>query len=132
MSNKFLDQQGLSVLWELIKKSDNEIVLRGYYLNDNFYTDSTYTSLLEKNVNRIYIDNNTNVIYNYDGKSFISTNDVLPKGSENLEGIMKLYSNKGINVDGTMTQKAITDELNTKFEVAVDETDEIVVFSITQ
>lgn len=131
MSNKFLDQQGLSVLWDLIKKSDDEIVIRGYYLNGNFWTDSTYTTSLEKNTHRIYIDNNTDVIYNYNGTAFISTNDVLPKAGNDLEGIMKLYKEKGLNEDGTMTQKAITNELNTKFEVSVDKDEEMAIFSIT-
>ena len=41
---------------------------------------------------------------------------------------MKLYSTTGENVDGTMTQKAITDELNTKISASVNLEDETVVF----
>ena len=130
--SKFLDQQGLSVLWDLIKEHDDEIVVRGYYLNNKFYTDSTYTVPLEENTQRIYIDNNNDVIYQYNGEEYVSTNDVLPKAGDDLEGIMKLYEEKGRNIDGTMTQKAITENLNTKFEVSVDTEDELVVFSITQ
>ena len=34
--SKILDQEGLSVLWNLIKEQDNQIVIRGYYLDNNF------------------------------------------------------------------------------------------------
>lgn len=33
---------------------------------------------------------------------------------------MKLYNTIGQNEDGTMTQKAITDELNEKIEIELD------------
>ena len=53
--------------------------------------------------------------------------DELPTASAEVSGIMKLYNTKGNNVDGTMTQKAITDELNQKLEAFVD--GETIVFS---
>ena len=127
--SKFLDQQGLSVLWDLIKEQDNQIIISGYYLNNNFWTDSTYTIPLEKNNTRLYIDNNTNIIYQYNGVQYVSTNDVLPKASSDLEGVMKLYNSKGLKEDGTMTQKSITNELNTKVEAKVE--GETAIFSIT-
>lgn len=118
--SKILDQEGLSVLWNLIKEQDNQIVIRGYYLDNNFWTDSTYTVPLEKNSARLYIDNNTNIAYQYNGVQYVSTNDVLPEASSDLEGIMKLYTSKGLQEDGTMTQKSITDELNKKVEIEVE------------
>lgn len=127
--SKFLDQQGLSVLWDLIKEQDDSIIIRGYYLNDNFWSDSTYTVPLEKNNVRLYIDNNSGLIYQYNGVKYVSTNDVLPKASSDLEGIMKLYKSKGLKEDGTMTQKSITNELNTKVEAKVE--GETAIFSIT-
>lgn len=130
--SKFLDQQGLQVLWELIGDKVDKVILRGYYLNGKFYTDSTYTKELDKLTHAIYIDSNTEIIYSYNGTKFVSTNDVLPKASSDLEGITKLYNQKGFNTDGTMTQKAITESLNTKFEVEVDEDDECAIFTITQ
>jgi hypothetical protein len=41
------------------------------------------------------------------------------EASETVAGIMKLYSTTGNKVDGTMTQKAITDELDDKIEAEV-------------
>lgn len=42
---------------------------------------------------------------------------------------MKLYNNPGENIDGTMTQKAITDELKEKIEMRVNELDETIIFA---
>lgn len=52
----------------------------------------------------------------------------IPQATVDVAGIMKLYDNTGVNVDGTMTQKAITNELNKKIEAKVDEDNETVIF----
>ena len=80
--------------------------------------------------NKIYIDaNNTNDLYYYNGVEFVLIGPgLLPAASAETAGIMKLYSTTGENVDGTMTQKAITDELNTKVSASVNLEDETVVF----
>lgn len=82
------------------------------------------------NGNKIYIDaNNTNDLYYYNGVEFVLIGPgSLPTASAGTAGIMKLYSTTGENVDGTMTQKAITDELNTKVSASVNLEDETVVF----
>lgn len=41
---------------------------------------------------------------------------------------MKLYDTIGNNIDGTMTQRAITKELSEKFEMEVIVEDEMLVF----
>ena len=82
------------------------------------------------NGNKIYIDaNNTNDLYYYNGVEFVLIGPgSLPTASAETAGILKLYSTTGENVDGTMTQKAITDELNTKISASVNLEDETVVF----
>lgn len=82
------------------------------------------------NGNKIYIDaNNTNDLYYYNGVEFVLIGPgSLPTASAETAGIMKLYSTTGENVDGTMTQKAITDELNTKVSASVNLEDETIVF----
>ena len=82
------------------------------------------------NGNKIYIDaNNTNDLYYYNGVEFVLIGPgSLPTASAGTAGIMKLYSTTGENVDGTMTQKAITDGLNTKVSASVNLEDETVVF----
>ena len=42
---------------------------------------------------------------------------------------MKLYSTTGDNVDGTMTQKAITKELREKVEMNVKSEEELLILS---
>ena len=80
--------------------------------------------------NKIYIDaNNTNDLYYYNGVEFVLIGPgSLPAASAETAGIMKLYSTTGENVDGTMTQKSITDELNTKISASVNLEDETIVF----
>lgn len=68
-----------------------QVVLTGYYLNDKFYTDSTYTIELEKATHKIYIDKNSSVLYHYNGEKYVSINETLPTASESLAGIVKLY-----------------------------------------
>lgn len=109
----------------------NNVVKHGYYLNGKFWTDSTYTIVIPAELTKIYIDANTDVIYNYNGSQYVSINDTLPNATDVQSGIMKLYTTKGIATDGTMTQKSITDNLNTKVEVSVDKDNETVVFSIS-
>ena len=116
---------------EELREEIEHIVDRGYFLNGKFFTDSTYTVEMVKSVNRLYIDNNSKVIYTYDSGVFTSVNDTLPTASENQAGIAKLYKTKGTAEDGSMTQKAISENLNTKFEVSVDEDSESAVFTIT-
>ena len=43
--------------------------------------------------------------------------------------MVKLYSTTGQNIDGTMTQKAITDELDLRYKTSVDSNNELLVFS---
>jgi hypothetical protein len=72
----------------------------------------------------------------------------LPHASETILGVLKLYDSKGNNVDGTMTQRAITEgldnveenvnikiedinkELDTKIELSLKEDEELVIFSL--
>ena len=98
------------------------IVIPAYFLNDKMWKDSTYTEEVTKAVNKIYIDKNSNIIYHWDGSNWISVNDTLPTASDLVAGISKLYNIHGQNIDGSMTQKAITDGID-EIEFAVDEND---------
>lgn len=106
-----------------IDQDSTTSVLVGFYLNGKFYTDSTYIEELEKNPKKIYIDRNSNVLYNYNGESFISTNQTLPMASDSDFGIAKLYQAFGQNTDGSMSQKMITDSFKA-INLAIDEQDE--------
>ena len=54
---------------------------------------------------------------------------VLNIGNKEEAGVTKLYSAIGDNTDGTMTQKAITDELNEKIEIELNHDEELLIFS---
>lgn len=105
--------------------TENNIVVWGYYLNKKFYKDTTYTTELEKSLKHLYIDKITDKIYVYDAddKEYIGIDEMIPSADEITSGIMKLYYSEGNNIDGTMTQKAITDGID-EIVFAIDESDE--------
>lgn len=103
----------------------NDIFIKGFYLNGTFYNvkeNPTDVNILDKNVNKIYIDlNNKNNIYYYDGENFVLIGiGNLPTASTDTAGVVKMYNVTGSNEDGTMTQKSITEELEKKVEVSVN------------
>lgn len=51
-------------------------------------------------------------------------------GTDTVTGLTKLYATTGSAEDGTMTQKAITTELNKKVGVTMDNTQNTLVFTI--
>jgi hypothetical protein len=53
----------------------------------------------------------------------------LELASEQLAGVMKLYSTTGDNEDGTMTQRAITKELSEKVELTINMDEEMIIFT---
>ena len=116
-----------------------ESFFQGYYseLLDNFYKDKDFINELEKRENVIYLDYDSNQLFYYNGIGYIQIKEVIPHASENVFGIVKLYNDTGDNVDGTMTQKAITEELDsvnkeldTKVEISLKEDEELVIFSL--
>lgn len=124
--------------WEQLPYADediytaiNQIVQRGYYYNGAFYTDRSHTEVLIPSSETIYIEADHSLIYIYNTNEYISIIDMLPSASAEQAGIVKLYSTTGQNTDGTMTQKAITTELNKKIEASVDMPTETLVLSIS-
>lgn len=123
---------GVSTYGNLVAQGyANEIFVKGYLYDGVFYSDSTHTTALNGNMNRVYIDiGDSYKIYYYDGAQYIAiSGGVVAQASEEVAGIMKLYTTKGENTDGTMTQKAITKELNEKFEMNVVPEDELLIFA---
>ena len=102
----------------------NDIFIKGFYQNGTFYNvkeNPTEANILDKNINKIYIDLNNNNIYYYDGKNFVLIGiGNLPTASADTAGVVKMYNVTGSNEDGTMTQKSITEELEKKVEVSVN------------
>lgn len=98
------------------------VFVRGYYFNNTFWDDAEHTIESIKNTDRIYIDLvEKNVIYYYDGNAFVIIGaGALPYANSTTAGILKLYETTGTNTDGTMTQKAITEELEKKIETSIE------------
>ena len=111
----------------------DNLFIKGYLYNGLFYTDATHTTLCKTNTNLFYINIPTSGMYYYDGIEYqeLSRSEVptATTATDTTPGIMKLYSTTGQNIDGTMTQKAITDELNEKVEITLNIEEELVIFS---
>ncbi len=104
-------------------------VLHGYFYNNNFYQDTMHQVVMQGMINKIYIDDSARKLYYFDGEQYVSIQDSLVTATAEIPGIVKLYGTTGQNVDGTMTQKAITDELDLRYKATIDSDDELLVFS---
>ena len=118
----------------------SDIIVRGYYFEDKFYSDNNHENLITGSNLKIYVDISTSKLYIYNEEQYTIINTVPyassadakaleKKGLVEDAGILKLYDTTGSNTDGTMTQKAITDQLNTKISVTVEEENELAIFS---
>lgn len=81
-------------------------------------------------INKVYIDKPHRKFYYFNGEQYVTINVNLPTASSATAGAVKLYTTTGYNTDGTMTQKAITDELDLRFKTNVDEDNELLVFTL--
>lgn len=106
----------------------SDIIVRGYYFEDKFYSDNNHENLITGSNLKIYVDISTSKLYIYNEEQYTIINTV-PYASSTNAGILKLYDTTGSNTDGTMTQKAITDQLNTKISVTVEAENELAIFS---
>ena len=106
----------------------SDIIVRGYYFEDKFYSDNNHENLITGSNLKIYVDISTSRLYIYNEEQYTIINTV-PYASSADAGILKLYNTTGSNTDGTMTQKAITDQLNTKISVTVEAENELAIFS---
>ena len=105
-------------------------VTNGYLDKGVFYTDVSKTQIVNGSIGKIYIDNAHSKIYYYDGEQYINIQDTLTLATAEKAGTVKLYNTLGQNIDGTMTQKAITDEFNTRYKTSVKSEEELLIFSL--
>lgn len=104
-------------------------VLHGYLKNNIFYQDNLYSVPMTNMINKIYIDDAVRKIYFYDGSEYKNIQTTFTTASDIEPGLVKLYSTVGYNTDGTMTQKAITDELDLRYKASIDSNKELLIFS---
>ena len=111
----------------------SESFQQGYwdYITEKFYKDKNLTQeIVDKRENVLYLDIDSSQLYYYTGSEFKLIELNLPTASETALGVLKLYDSIGDNIDGTMTQRAITEELDTKVELSLKEDEELVIFSL--
>ena len=113
---------------EAVLKSIDSLIIKGYFYQGQFYVDAAHTELLESLTGRIYIDSVSSKLYTFNGVAYEPQKTTLPNATAEVAGIVKLYNQVGQNIDGTMTQKAITDELDDKIEMLVHKDQEMLEF----
>ncbi len=104
-------------------------VLHGYLYEGKFYRGSDHSVQMVPMINKIFIDDSTRKIYFYNGESYQNIQTTFTTASSIEPGLVKLYATTGQNTDGTMTQKAITDELDLRYKATIDGENELLVFS---
>ena len=88
-----------------------------------------HTQLISGAIQKLYIDLTERVLYFYDGEQYLTAAGGTNKpASENEAGVVKLYQGTGNNIDGTMSQKAISEELDDKVEVKLNHEEETLIF----
>lgn len=104
-------------------------VLHGYLKDNVFYYDNIYSTPMAAMINKIYIDDSVYKIYYFDGTEYKNIQTTFSTANDIAPGLVKLYSTTGQNTDGTMTQKAITDELDLRYKASINSDDELLIFS---
>ena len=107
----------------------NDFIQYGYYHEGSFYEDFAFSIEVDAYTTHLYVDLKTSQLYYFDGNEFKKLNANLELASEQLAGVMKLYSTTGDNEDGTMTQRAITKELSEKVELTINLDEEMIIFT---
>ena len=104
-------------------------VIHGYLIDGDFYKSQSKEVRLVPMINKIFIDDSNLKIYFYDGTQYKNIQTTFTTATASDPGIVKLYGTTGDNTDGTMTQKAITDELDLRYKATMDSENELLVFS---
>lgn len=105
-------------------------VQQGYYIDGVFYREIEKHNILPNAINKIYIDKQCSRIYYFNGEKYVPLDAQFSTAAADVAGIMKLYTTTGYNVDGTMTQKAITDEFDLRYKATINDDDELLIFSL--
>ena len=111
-------------------ESYKDAVINGYYDNGIFYKDINKVDILNGQKNKLYIDNAHSKIYYYDGDFFVNIQQTLTTATQEVPGVVKLYDDLGNNTDGTITQKRLTEEFNTRYKTKVKQEEEMLIFSL--
>ena len=84
-------------------------IIEGYYYNDNFYKESSHTTLITGESSKIYIDIQNDTLYRWDGSEYISVgggSSEIPNATSTVVGGIKMRLDSTTNTlyitnDGT-------------------------------
>ena len=123
-AKEYSDDNAAGVLAASVKYIDEQIapLATKEQVNTNYNNSVIALSVDGTTVTYITGDGKTHTFETQD------TDTTYSLGTDEVTGLTKLYASRGSAVDGTMTQKAISDELDKKVSVEISE--ETLVFTI--
>lgn len=86
---------------------------QGYYYGGVFWEEPEHLNRMADSYEDIYVDLHTGTDYYFDSTTN-AYEELVPKATASRFGIVRLYQALGAGVDGSVTQKAITDALSGK------------------
>ena len=100
--------------------TSSDLIMVGYYDNetDIFWKEPTKVNALPRLTTSLYIDKLSTFVYYLQNNKYTS---VFGLASKDSYGLSKLYNSTGQNIDGTMTQKALTDSFNNIVDVSEED-----------
>lgn len=105
-------QRGLAQI-SIQNEGQADLIINGYFFGGVFWEEPQHINRIIDRCDKLYRDVVGKGVYLYNREEQAYLQLIVIADSVDA-GIMKLYSSKGNNTDGTMTQKAITDLLATK------------------
>lgn len=75
MSQKFLDNEGLQIVWQKAKDKFDQVIF-GYYDGTNFYSNEGKTILILAFTNKIYLDIPSKTLYMNNGSKYVPINQI--------------------------------------------------------
>ena len=113
---------------EGLRQEIQNVIIRGYYHEGLFYADQNYQVAYTPSEGALYIDASKSNVYWYSNGEYVGVHETLPAATASTPGVMKLYTSKGENTDGTITQKLFSNEIDKKIEATVDVAQEMLIF----
>ena len=107
-----------------------DFVIHGFYKDNEFYYDANFERKITAAENKLYIDSSRNTIFHYDNNTYTPITGSFSDATSVTAGVVKLYNTTGENTDGTMTQKAITEELNARYKISANYEEEALILTI--
>lgn len=100
--------------------TSSDLVRIGYYDSeaDVFWKEQTKVNALPRLTTSLYLDKASTFVYYLQDNKYT---ELFGLANKNTYGLSKLYDSTGQNIDGSITQKALTDSFNNIVDVSEED-----------